>query len=233
MALPPLVALGLYAAHRAGRAGAAWLALLVAAATAATYLAFLPYAVPRFLLPAYALLAVPAALGSIAAVRRAWPPPYADGTDGAGRGGAPGVGLAARATARRRVRAAVVIVAVAALCVAHGSVQWDMVRRHVRVQEGARADWQRIAAVLREQGVGPPCLVGGTHAVVPIAHAAGCRSQRDTPDGRESGGGVPDAFVLRGDRRPPPWARAWPRHRVPDLLPGLAGGGRPAPGGRE
>ncbi|GAA4669755.1 hypothetical protein GCM10023324_22870 [Streptomyces youssoufiensis] len=225
VALPPLVALGLYAAHRAGRAAAAWLAVLVATATAATYLAFLPYAAPRFLLPAYALLAIPAALGGIAAVRRAWPSTGTDGTDGtsgtddtdgAGRAGVVGARLAARATARRRVRATVVIVALVGVCVAHGTVHWDMVRRHVRVQERARADWQHIAAVLREQGVRPPCLVGGTHAVVPIAHAAGCRSQRDTPDGRESGGGVPDAFVLRGDRRPPPWARAWPRHRVPD-----------------
>lgn len=205
--LPPLVALGLYAAHRAGRTPEVWLPVVVAVSVSATYLGFIDYAAPRFLLPAYALLAIPVALGVTAVVRRAWPAgaPVRDAGPRPAR---------TRADAGRWLRAGAVTLVLAVIATAHGTVQWRTLRHHVRVQEQARADWQRIADVLHAQGVRPPCLLGGSQAVVPIAHAAGCRSQRDTPDGRESGGGVPDAFVLRGRHRPA-WTRGWPVHRVP------------------
>lgn len=70
--LPLLAALGLRSARRAGAAtGPLWTAVAVALAAAAQYLLLVPYAAPRFLLPAYALLAVPAALGVLAAADRA------------------------------------------------------------------------------------------------------------------------------------------------------------------
>nr|WP_238420527.1 hypothetical protein [Streptomyces taklimakanensis] len=67
-----LVALGLWSARRAGTSRVPlWTAVAVAFAAAAQYLFLVPYAAPRFLLPAYALLAVPAGLGLLAAADRA------------------------------------------------------------------------------------------------------------------------------------------------------------------
>ena len=60
LALPVLVAGGAAAVPRARRA-ATWLALLTALSMAAPYLFTISYAAPRFLLPAYALLAIPVA----------------------------------------------------------------------------------------------------------------------------------------------------------------------------
>lgn len=61
-ALPPLVAGGLVTAYRAGRLRPFLLPTAVALSLAAPYLLLVGYAAPRFLLPAYALLALPLAL---------------------------------------------------------------------------------------------------------------------------------------------------------------------------
>ncbi|MCB5164394.1 hypothetical protein LG634_06040 [Streptomyces bambusae] len=61
-ALPPLAAGGLVAAHRSGRLGRVAVPTAVALFLAAPYLLMIGYAAPRFLLPAYALLAIPVAL---------------------------------------------------------------------------------------------------------------------------------------------------------------------------
>lgn len=63
LALPALAALGLLAAHRAGRLGSGLLAAVCGLVVAVQYLFLLDYADPRFLIPAYALLAVPVADG--------------------------------------------------------------------------------------------------------------------------------------------------------------------------
>jgi len=66
--LGTLAVLGLWAARRAGTGTAPlWLAVAVAASATVPYFFLVPYAAPRFLLPGYALLAVPAALGLLAA----------------------------------------------------------------------------------------------------------------------------------------------------------------------
>ncbi|WP_078591812.1 hypothetical protein [Streptomyces megasporus] len=65
-------ALGMWATRRAGSPVAPlWLAVAVAASATAQYFFLVAYAAPRFLLPGYALLAVPAALGLLAAADRA------------------------------------------------------------------------------------------------------------------------------------------------------------------
>ncbi|MEU8438462.1 hypothetical protein AB0F18_37330, partial [Streptomyces sp. NPDC029216] len=63
LALPPLTAAGLLAARRGGRTATAAVPVAVALCLALPYLLMVGYAAPRFLLPAYALLAVPVALG--------------------------------------------------------------------------------------------------------------------------------------------------------------------------
>ncbi|NGO73674.1 hypothetical protein G5C65_36185 [Streptomyces sp. SB3404] len=68
--IPPLTALGLYAAARAGRRAYGLLPAAAALAVAAPYLFFLDYAAPRFLMPAYALLAPVVAEGAYALAAR-------------------------------------------------------------------------------------------------------------------------------------------------------------------
>ncbi|WP_236067475.1 hypothetical protein [Streptomyces brasiliscabiei] len=181
--LPLLVGLGFWAERRARRSAAPlWpaVAVAVAVATAAPYLFFVPYAAPRFLLPAYALLAVPAAVGLLAVVHRA------------------------------RTRRSLLPTAVLTLALlGHWGLQVDLVHTHAGIQQRARGDWDRIASVLREHGVQPPCVLSGNRSTIPIAHTAGCTVTETDPLAR------PDALVLR-ERKPPRWARDWQVFPVPD-----------------
>lgn len=189
--LPLLVVLGLWSLRRAGRARAPmWLAVAVAASASLPYLFLVPYAAPRFLLPGYALLVLPAAVGLLAVARRA-------------RGSRP------------------LAVALALVLLGHGAVQITQVRTHVGVQERARGDWQRITAVLREEGVRPPCLIKGNSSAIPVAYTAGCASAgMDDPADTT-------AVILRR-AEPPRWARDWPRRPVPDTYnPGWSVAVRP------
>ena len=61
LALPALVALGLFAARRAGRLESGLLTAVCGLVVAVQYLFLIDYGDPRFLIPAYALLAVPVA----------------------------------------------------------------------------------------------------------------------------------------------------------------------------
>ncbi|MDK1472920.1 hypothetical protein QNO07_05650 [Streptomyces sp. 549] len=176
--LPALVAFGLWATRRSGRATAPlWLAVGVALAASVPYFFFVPYAAPRFLLPAYALLALPAALGLLAAADRA----------------------------RRSRPAAAALVLV---LLGHLAVQAGLAYRHGNIQEKVRGDWRKVAAVLHENGVRPPCVVTSGIGTIPLAHTAGCTSLET--DWVEE----PDAVILR-ETEPPPWAEDWPRHPVP------------------
>lgn len=179
--LPLLAGLGLWEVRRAHRSTAPlWWAVAVAVAASAPYLFFVPYAAARFLLPVYALLALPAALGVLAVLRRV------------------------RTSGSRPAAAALALV-----MLGHWGVQAGVVHTHAGIQQRARGDWDRIASVLREHGVRPPCLIKGNGSTVPIAHTAGCSSAEMTAPGR------PGALVLRG-QKPPHWAHDWPRFPVPD-----------------
>jgi hypothetical protein len=70
LALPVLVAAGVWAA-RAGTRIALAVAAVTGIAVLAEYVVTVPYAAPRFLLPTYALLALPAANGLVVAATRA------------------------------------------------------------------------------------------------------------------------------------------------------------------
>lgn len=69
-ALPVLAAIGLAVALRAGRATPTVVPLVCAATAAVPYLFLIGYAAPRFLLPAYALLALPVADALLSLLRR-------------------------------------------------------------------------------------------------------------------------------------------------------------------
>lgn len=140
--LPLLVGLGLWAERRARRSTAPlWPAV-------APYLFLVPYAAPRFLLPAYALLALPAAVGLLAVVHRA--------------------------RTRRSLPTAVLALAL----LGHWSIQAGLVHHHAGTHQRARGDWVRTASVLREHGVHPPCVLAGNTSTIPIAHTAGALSRR-------------------------------------------------------
>ncbi|GAQ71449.1 hypothetical protein ACKI1I_13080 [Streptomyces turgidiscabies] len=154
--LPLLVGLGLWAERRARRSAAPlWLAVAVAGATAAPYLFLVPYAAPRFLLPAYALLAVPAAVGLLAVVHRA---------------------------RNRRSLPTAAVLTLALL--GHWGIQVDLVHSHASLQYRAREDWDRITSVLREHGVHPPCVLAGNTSTIPIANTAGCTVSETDPPAR-------------------------------------------------
>ncbi|MFP3991388.1 hypothetical protein U9R90_28765 [Streptomyces sp. E11-3] len=131
-----------------------WLLVAVAASTAGVYLFLVDYAAPRFLLPAYALLVLPAAHGALDLWER-W-----------------------------RVRRAAWMVPLALVLAAHLAAQLVVARAHAGIQAGARGDWTRIAEVLHEHGVREPCLVKANSSAVPIAHTAGCAGARMPEPGR-------------------------------------------------
>ena len=113
------------------------------------YLLLVPYAAPRFLLPAHALLAPVAALGLLAVVDLV------------------------RGARLRRVAAAGLTLALAG----HLAVQVALVHGNARIQAGARGDWQRVAEALHQHGVdgvAEPCVLAGNTSVIPVAHTAGC-----------------------------------------------------------
>lgn len=180
--LPAFTAVGLWALRAAGRdTRPYWLAVAVGLASAAPYFFLVDYAAPRFLLPTYALLMLPAALGALAA----WD--------------------AAVRSERRLPRIVLTL-----LLVAHLAVQLPLARTHANIQQGARTDWVRIAQLLDEHGVSPPCTLKATARAIPLAHTAGCVSiEPGDPT-------VPDAVVYRTDT-PPAWASNWPSHVVPDV----------------
>ncbi|QES46138.1 hypothetical protein DEJ49_21680 [Streptomyces venezuelae] len=172
------------------------LATVAALSVALPYLALVPYAAPRFLAPTHALLTPAAALGVLALV---------DVTRASHR---PRIGLTALGLA----------------LAGHLAVQLPLAHTNAGIQAGARGDWALVAEVLHEHGVGggphtdrsprsgthPPCVLRGNTSVIPVAYVAGCFPGRAGDAPRR-----PTALVLR-EAEPPPWARSWPRHRVPD-----------------
>jgi hypothetical protein len=198
LALPPLVVAGLVTARRSGRTAVAVLPVAAAVSAATTYVFLISYAAPRFLLPAYALLAVPVAMGLVGLV-------------------------AAVGAARPRWRTGVLTLLGGALAV-HLAIQ-AVIALHWSGSHGAmRRDYARIAAALHAAGVRPPCLLTGQEAV-PIAYYARCRSvdvagnnqNISLPALLAAGRQVPLAVLVRDGRMPPAFARGWHREPVDGL----------------
>ncbi|TDQ51555.1 hypothetical protein [Actinorugispora endophytica] len=184
-ALVPLVALGVASARRARRA-AGLLPVAVAASMSFTYLFLIDYSAPRFLLPVYALLAVPAAAGTV----RLW------------------------SAANRRTRPALGAGLAVALA-GHLLIQGVIVTHWAASHTAARQEYARLADALHGAGLRPPCLLTGDEAV-PIAYYAGCASAAPSGsnathslDGLLTlGRTVPFGLLDRGGS-PPDWAADW------------------------
>ncbi|MGC0351846.1 hypothetical protein RKD34_007426 [Streptomyces sp. SAI-218] len=178
-------------AVRAGRTRATLVPLACAGTAAVPYLFLIGYAAPRFLLPAYALLAIPVAdaLFHLA-------------TTPAGRW--------------RPVPAVLLAIGLAG----HLAVQYAVLERTVKRTTGHHRDWARTAAELHRLGVRPPCLLTG-HLSVPVAYYAGCTSAAARgPNTNSTEAGIvgasrrtPVAVLTRPGTAPPAYARDW--HTVP------------------
>jgi hypothetical protein len=156
--LPVLVALAILAARHAGGSSGSSLATILLPAgcglcVAAQYLFMIDYAAPRFLLPAYALLAVPAADGLAYLIT--------------------GMGWQLRPAMTAAVTCFLVVQLVAQHLVldheAGGTVTFH-------------DDYTRIATALAARGVRPPCLIQGVQ-YIPIAFYAGCASAGNATPG--------------------------------------------------
>ena len=179
--LPLLTLGGVLAARRAGRGGAALVAAVTGASLALPYLFLVGYAAPRFLLPAYALLSVPAAecvAHLFTRTRRA----------------------------RRPTGAALLALALAA----HLTVQFLVLSHVVRVSHATTSDFASVARALNRAGLRPPCVVSGDQAV-PVAYYAGCASRQTTGHDRSvtpqalraTARHVPTAVLVQEGNDPP------------------------------
>jgi hypothetical protein len=195
-ALPLLAVSGIAVARHARRLPATLLPALCGASMAVPYLLLIDYAAPRFLLPSYALLAIPVAdcLWWLAV--------------GAGR---------------PRVRPAGA--ALATLCLAgHLVIQHGVLNGVVTRNAAAHADYARIAGALHHLGVRPPCLLAGTNSV-PIGYYAGCASAATSGNNAnttargitETAARRPAAVLLPAGHRPPAYARDWTAHHLSGL----------------
>ncbi|MFE9613841.1 hypothetical protein [Streptomyces sp. NPDC006012] len=186
--LPVLALYGLALAVRARRGAPTALPLACAATAAFPYLFMIGYAAPRFLLPAYALLALPVAVALVHLVT-------------------------ATAPARRSLVATLVAIGVAA----HLAVQLAVLENTVGRTTAAHRDWSRTAAELHRLGVRRPCLLTG-HDAIPIAFYAGCSSAATSghnanstqADIERTARSTPVAALVTAGGLPPAYARSWP-----------------------
>ncbi|MFF3655129.1 hypothetical protein [Streptomyces olivochromogenes] len=195
-ALPVVAVLGAVIAVKARRGVNSLLPLACAALVGFPYLFMIGYAAPRFLLPVYILLAIPAADALIHLVT------------------APGGG-------RRPVAATLVALGLAG----HLVVQFAVLQHTVHGTTVSHEDWADTATQLHRLGVKPPCMLTG-YEDVPIAFYTGCSSvdtvghnANTTVDAIvRAGQRLPVGVLLTPGQKPPTYARTWEAHRVGRLM---------------
>lgn len=144
-AVPPLIALGLASARGTRRLLPLALATLGGTTLLLEYLLTISYAAPRFLLPGYALLALPSAAGIAALIR--WRP--------------------------GSVQHRAIVTAAIALFAVQLATQGNTLKHEVAIATSNRDRFLTAAKVLRHQGVHAPCTVFG-HLGPPVAYALRC-----------------------------------------------------------
>ncbi|GAA3980401.1 hypothetical protein GCM10022384_32100 [Streptomyces marokkonensis] len=195
IALPAVAVLGVVVAARARRTARTLIPFACAVTAALPYLFMIGYAAPRFLQPAYALLAIPVAdaLWHLARTERArWRP----------------------------VAASLVALALTG----HLAVQLAVLEGTVDRNVASREDWAHVADELHRLGVSPPCLVTG-HESIPIGYYTGCSSGSTSGNNEnttaaeimETARRIPVAAVTGPGGKPSGYARDWTPHRITDL----------------
>ncbi|MFI1730983.1 hypothetical protein ACH40E_17460 [Streptomyces acidicola] len=194
LALPVLALIACVLARRTRRGAATLLPVTCAAALSIPYLLLIDYSAPRFLLPAYALLALPLATLTAHGVQSVRGP-------------------------RVRTLAAGLVAVLLAL---HLSAQYQVLDRNA-ADARATADRYRSAADgLRRLGLTTPCLVSGAHAP-PIGYYAGCASANVGGNNRDTTAHTllrraahePTAVLTRTRSGPPSYARTWSPRPLP------------------
>ncbi|MFE2965933.1 hypothetical protein ACFXKC_20120 [Streptomyces sp. NPDC059340] len=195
-ALPVVAVLGAVIAVKARRGVNSLLLLACAAMVGFPYLFMIGYAAPRFLLPVYILLAIPAADALIHLAT------------------APGGG-------RRPVAATLVALGLAG----HLVVQFAVLEHTVHGTTVSHQDWADTATQLHRLGVKPPCMLTG-YEDVPIAFYTRCSSvdtvghnANTTADAIvRAGQRLPVGVLTTPGQKPPAYASTWEAHRVGHLM---------------
>jgi hypothetical protein len=193
--LPLIAVLGLVIAVRARRTAPTLLLLACATTAGIPYLFMIGYAAPRFLLPLYALVAIPVADALVHLV-----------------------------TDPRPRRRPLIVTLVAVGLAGHLAVQFAVLQAAVRRTTDSHHGWAVTAAELHRLGVRPPCALTGTQSV-PIAFYAGCSSlaigghnaNATAESITRSARRTPVAVVTVPGGEPPAYARTWVPHRAGDL----------------
>ncbi|MFE7571389.1 hypothetical protein ACFU76_31255 [Streptomyces sp. NPDC057539] len=191
--LPLLVLCGVLAAARAKRAAVVVVPTLAGLSMAVPYVLLIGYAAPRFLLPTYALLALPAAVGLSRIGRAARPRPLAVGALAALLAGHLAVQYAVLDSAAARGRTN---------RVAFGRVAAELARQGVRppcVVSGAEAVRLAYLAGCASRQTG-----GHDGSITPAGLVALARDR-------------PVAVVVAGEGAPPAYTKGWRVLRLPDL----------------
>ncbi len=192
-ALPVFVVLAVFSARHRDRFWPLLVAATGAALVALPYLTLVGYAAPRFLLPAYALAALPVA-------------------DGALR-------LAGRQRSSRLAHGW--LWAASAACAFFVAGQLVAGYRQFVIQQPSRLDYARIADQLHGLGVRSPCTVHGRDAP-PIAFYTGCASTTTSTRATAADHPAKPcrghlAVVIRAGDRRPAYTHDWPAHRLHGL----------------
>ncbi|MFJ5997101.1 hypothetical protein [Streptomyces sp. NPDC092370] len=193
--LPVLAGLALVVAARARRLERTAVPLACATTAALPYLFMIGYAAPRFLQPAYALLAIPVADALWRLVKApggSWRP--------------------------------VAVTLVALGLAGHLAAQLAVLNGAVTRNTESRRDWGRTADALHRLGVRSPCLLIG-HEAIPIGYYTGCSSGATSGNNENitvagilrTAGRLPVAHLAPAGATPPRYARSWPVHRISDL----------------
>jgi hypothetical protein len=192
-ALPLLALGGVLFAPRERRNVTALIPALTAAVVSVPYLFMIDYAAPRFLLPSYALLALPVAECLWRLV-----------TDAAGR-----------------VRAVGTFVVVLALA-GHLAIQYAVVANEAADSRSSGKDFTKTAARLHSLGVRPPCVISGDHSVQ-LSFYTRCASRQTggpdasiTPSGvRAVSGHSAVAVIVPPKAKRPAFTRGWRASPLP------------------
>jgi hypothetical protein len=192
LAIPGFVIAGLLAAARSRQLAALAIPAACGATLAASYLLTVPYAAPRFLIPAYTLLALPIA-GFLTWLIDALPR----------RLRVPAVGL------------------LALLLAVHLGLQAAVLIHQVDQHTGKALGYPPAAAALERLGVDKPCVIVGKDAV-PIAYDMGCESaavignnKTTTDAGVLSMSHHARAAYVTHHAKPPKYLASWRRHKLP------------------
>lgn len=202
-AMAALIVFALYATRRMRGHAELVLTVWVAAVMGMSYLLLIGYAAPRFLIPVYALAAVPVAAG----LQELWRP---------------------RTRERRGVRRGAAMAVVLVVVAGYGAVQGDRLVPYANASVAHRHTDMRVARAVSKAGVRPPCLLFGKASTASIGFYARCSSvgrsspwrHRDRPTHRiraAIAAGRHFGIVVHGNRRPAPFLDAW--RRIP--LPGV------------